>query len=249
MTLPIQPFQITQIFGVNASSYTQFGLKGHNGWDVRTIYVDSPNGHRPILAPQDAVKYKQGNEGAVGYGLYFEVITRTPKGIWKHTFAHCKSIEPFAEKKEGQTMAISDNTGNSTASHLHWTVKRLNPDMTVRDYNNGFFGAINPQEYINEVNSSQPTPPMNDDRPYFFDLTWLDEHPGSDTRKVTKAQVDEQIVLNRTRKEGNGKWDIICKLAGLDTKSTPQQGYDAIKATGFDKKSFVEKIITEIRKL
>lgn len=166
VVLPIDPFQLTQEFGVNAEAYKRFGLKGHNGWDIRTIYSDTPKGRRYILAPQDVTFLKQGNEGNDGFGLYFEVITRTSKTIWKHTFAHCHSIEGFTTKPQGDHMAISDSTGNSTASHLHWTVKRLNPDSSVRDYNNGYFGAVNPQEYINEVraditNSPQPMPTID----------------------------------------------------------------------------------------
>lgn len=51
-------------------------------------------------------------------------------------------------------MAISDNTGFSTASHLHMTPKRIkivNGKHVVQNYNNGYFGAVNPQEYFDEV--------------------------------------------------------------------------------------------------
>ena len=159
--LPIDPFQITQVFGVNRAAYEQFGMIGHNGWDIRTIYPDTPNGKRFILATQDSTFFSKGNEGTKGYGLYFEVKTKTSKNTWKHTFAHCDSIESFSIKRQGEKLAISDNTGNSTASHLHWTVKRLNADGSVKDYNNGYFGAVNPQEYVDEVraevSNSDPT--------------------------------------------------------------------------------------------
>ena len=163
LILPIDPFQLTQEFGVNAADYARFGLKGHNGWDIRTIYPDTPNGKRSILAPQDIAFYRQGNEGNDGFGLYFEVITYTSKGMWKHTFAHCDHIDVFIKRNQGEVMAVSDNTGNSTAPHLHWTVKRLKPDGTVKDYSNGYFGAVNPQEYIDEVRAdiiNSPQIPM-----------------------------------------------------------------------------------------
>ena len=149
--LPIDPFQITQGFGENPASYARFGLKGHNGWDIRTIYPDTPNGKRKIMAPQDSKFYRVGNEGNDGFGKYIEIITKTSKNTWKHTFAHCDSYEAFTDKKMGESIATSDNTGNSTAPHSHWTAKRLNADGSVKDYDNGYFGAVNPQEYIDEV--------------------------------------------------------------------------------------------------
>lgn len=166
LVLPIDPFQITQGFGERPDVYKQFGLAGHNGWDIRTKYPDTPEGRRYIVATQDSQLYKKAVDPK-GFGNYFEVITRTSKGIWKHTFAHCHSIEDFKEKKQGEPMAISNNTGFSTAAHLHWTPKRIrigsNGTHEVINYNNGYFGAVNPQEYIDEVRADitiSPQPPM-----------------------------------------------------------------------------------------
>lgn len=149
----IEPFELTQVFGVNPESYKRFGLAGHNGWDFRTKFPDTPLGKRNIMASWLMQFYRQGNEGNDGYGRFFETVCRL-KSIWKLTFAHCDSIENFVEKKEGETMAISDNTGNSTGAHLHVTVKRIkivNGVHEVQNYNNGFFGAINPQEFFDEL--------------------------------------------------------------------------------------------------
>lgn len=164
VTLPIDPFTITQVFGVNPSAYAQYGLKGHNGWDVRTKLSDSPDGKRNILSPQDARFHQIGNEGAKGYGKFVEIITETAGRRFKHTFAHCASTPAFTVKRQGEGVAISDNTGNSTAAHLHWTVKELNADNSVKNYQNGYFGAINPQIYLEFVRSvpEEPQPPMND---------------------------------------------------------------------------------------
>lgn len=150
---PIEPFELTQGFGENPASYARFGLKGHNGWDLKTKFPDTPKGFRNILAPWLSKFYSQGNEGNDGFGLYFETTIQL-YSTWKLTFAHCNSIESFQTKNEGETQAISDNTGNSTGSHLHLTVKKgslSNGKFNVENYNNGYFGAINPQIFFDEL--------------------------------------------------------------------------------------------------
>lgn len=153
ITRPIEPFELTQEFGENPEWYARFGLKGHNGWDLRTQYPDTPKGFRNILASWLSKFYTQGNEGNDGFGLYFEVIVQL-YNTYKLTYAHCNSIENFQTKNEGETMGISDNTGNSTGSHLHLTVKRgslQNGKFISDNYNNGYFGAIEPQEFFDEL--------------------------------------------------------------------------------------------------
>lgn len=153
ITRPIEPFELTQGFGENPQSYARFGLKGHNGWDFKTKFPDTPKGQRYILASWLSKFYGQGNEGNDGYGLNFEVIVQL-YNIYKLTYAHCLSIENFQTKNEGETMGISDNTGNSTGSHLHLTVKRgslQNGKFISENYNNDYFGAIEPQEFFDEL--------------------------------------------------------------------------------------------------
>lgn len=153
ITRPIEPFELNQGFGENPANYARFGLKGHNGWDLKTKFPDTPQGFRNILSSWPSKFYAQGNEGNDGFGLYFEVIIQL-YNTYKLTYAHCKSIESFENKNEGDAMAISDNTGNSTGSHLHLTVKRgqlSNGKFSSDNYSNGYFGAINPQEFFDEL--------------------------------------------------------------------------------------------------
>ncbi len=150
---PIQPFNLTQIFGVNPQNYAKFGLAGHNGWDVRTKYPDTPEGFREILASFNSKFYKVGDEGNSGYGKYFEVLVQL-NGLWKVTYAHCKENRPLELTTRGERLGISDNTGNSTGPHLHFTVKRVKWNgavLEVLNKNNGYFGAVNPQEFFDEL--------------------------------------------------------------------------------------------------
>jgi hypothetical protein len=164
---PIEPFQLTQEFGVNKANYARFGLDGHNGWDFKTKFPDTPDGHRAILASFPSTLYVVGNEGNDGYGKYFDVIVQLKK-TWKLTYAHCHSIRDFHTVAESEQMAISNNTGNSTGAHLHLTVK----EGTLKDGkfisnnpNNGFKGAVNPQLFFDELREFKQaqaggTPPM-----------------------------------------------------------------------------------------
>lgn len=155
---PIEPFELTQVFGVNPAAYARFGLKGHNGWDLKTKFPDTPEGRRNIMASWLMEFYKQADEGNDGYGKYFETICRL-YSTWKLTFAHCHSIENFTSKKEGETMAISDSTGNVVpkgipGAHLHFTakiIKIINGVHQIQNYDNGFFGAVDPQGFFDEV--------------------------------------------------------------------------------------------------
>lgn len=187
----IEPFELTQEFGVNEPAYRRFGLKGHNGWDFRTKFNDTPGGKRNILASWLSKFWKQGNEGNDGFGLYFEVIVQL-KNTWKLTYAHCDSIFTFTEKKEGEVMAISDNTGNSTGSHLHLTTKKgkiVNGNFVVEDNNNGFFGAKNPQEFFDELREFKKTNPST---PVII--------PSMDEDK--KRGIDNLDKYRSTRKQG-----------------------------------------------
>jgi|TARA_Y100000310_G_scaffold110581_1_gene108963 hypothetical protein len=162
---PIQPVYVTQKFGANPRNYSQYGIKGHNGIDYKTKFDDTPKGFRYIVASYLSRHYKTADEGSKGFGKYFEVIVQL-KNTWKLRYAHCKSIQKFQTKDEGEPMAISDNTGNSTASHLHFDVKRVeykNGKITkTYDYNNGFFGCVNPQIFFDELReykrTHSPTP-------------------------------------------------------------------------------------------
>ena len=161
---PISPHFITQKFGVNPNVYKKFGLKGHNGIDIRTKYPDSLDGKRPMAASWLSDFLLKGNDPK-GYGVNFEVIVKL-KRDWKLTYAHCEFVVPFKTAQWGEQMAVSDNTGFSTAAHVHLTTKPGKWDGKVfihEDYNNGYKGAVDPQQFFDELGAI-----MEDDMPQWL---------------------------------------------------------------------------------
>lgn len=144
----IRPFKgtypITQEWGVNPSSYSQFGLKGHNGVDYGT-----PTG-TPILAPHSG-RVIEAAFDQYGYGNYVKIENDKEGSI----LAHFQSFNVNAGDtvSEGQQIGVSDNTGNSTGPHLHWGYYRM-----PRNKSDGFSGTTNPFPYLSENNNTPSNP-------------------------------------------------------------------------------------------
>jgi len=213
ITRPIEPFELTQGFGENPSSYVRFGLKGHNGWDFKTKWPDTPKGNRYIMASWVVDFYKQGNEGNDGYGLFFETVCQL-YSTWKLTYAHCASVEPFTRTTESQAMGVSDNTGNSTGAHLHLTVKRIkivNGKHEVQDYGNGYFGAINPQEFFDELRKFKAT--GKDPKPVDGLLMQIEKELFE--KLVTKSTTRDEIVKQLELPENSDTDKVLRSLRGI----------------------------------
>jgi septal ring factor EnvC (AmiA/AmiB activator) len=133
-------FEITQIFGVNPQDYAQFGLKGHNGID----YALS-NGTK-VLAPHGG-KIIEATLDPAGYGLYIKI----ENDIEGSVLAHFKDFRVGVGDtvSEGQLIAFSDNSGNSTGPHLHWGYYRF-----PRNRQNGYNGFIDQSPYLEDNSQS-----------------------------------------------------------------------------------------------
>jgi len=104
-------FPITQVWGVNQSSYAKFGLLGHNGVDYGLpLRTD-------ILAPHNG-KIVEVYYDATGYGLYIKIENTKEGSVLGHLAENHVSIGDVVT--EGALIAKSGNTGNSTGPHLHW---------------------------------------------------------------------------------------------------------------------------------
>lgn len=112
------------------ASYTRFGMQGHNGIDYGV-----PIGTEVVAAHQGKVfvGYEAG-----GYGNY--IFLTAPDGsqtVYGHLDRAVVSTGQVVQ--EGQAIARSGNTGNSSGPHLHFGFRPAGYNR-----NNGFLGYENP---------------------------------------------------------------------------------------------------------
>lgn len=134
------------------SSYTRFGLLGHNGEDYGLP------AWTPVLAPHAGVIKEATFD--TDYGNYVKVESSDETSILAHLSKISVNLGDTAS--EGQLIGYSGNTGNSTGAHLHWGYFRTR----TRNRDNGFVGYIDQTDWLN---FSAPTPePINDKTKYDF---------------------------------------------------------------------------------
>lgn len=138
---PLDKVFITQPFGANPQIYEQFHLKGHDGIDLRTRYIDSPLGHRFVMAAAAGVVETVRFDHS-GYGTHIRI--RHLDGsltIYGHLF---KVLKKVGDKVgAGEDIGITDNTGFSSGPHLHFEYRPANCDV-----NNGYAGAVDPRPFL-----------------------------------------------------------------------------------------------------
>jgi murein DD-endopeptidase MepM/ murein hydrolase activator NlpD len=142
LLIPIDKVFITQSFGANPKAYAKYGLPGHNGVDFRTKFIDSPLGHRYVTASADGI-VNIVRADAAGYGTHIRI---THKDGSMTIYGHlAKSyVSKGQTVKAGQRIGLTDNTGSSTGSHLHWEFRLAGWEKkTAKEY----CGAVNPLLY------------------------------------------------------------------------------------------------------
>lgn len=141
-SLPLDKIFVTQHFGENPDLYRRYGLKGHNGVDFRTRFIDTPLGRREIYAVSSGVVSKVVIAKKGGYGTYIQIKHDDDSmTIYGHQF--CVKVKVGDAVSAGQVIGISDNTGDSTGPHLHLGYRPANADMK-----NGFLGYVDPLPFL-----------------------------------------------------------------------------------------------------
>lgn len=119
------------------SSYTKFGLLGHNGMDWGMAVGT------PLFAPHDGIVKETGVYDQYGYGYYIKIQNDVEGSV----IAHMRERSLFkdgATVKQGELIGYSGNTGNSTGAHFHWGYWR-----EPRDRENGFNGFMDQTYWMN----------------------------------------------------------------------------------------------------
>ncbi len=141
---PIDKVFITQGFGVNAKVYQKFGMKGHDGLDLRTRFIDSPLGRRYVRAAAGGV-IEEIRYDVTGYGIH--IRQRLDDGsllIYGHLTKPYVALK--SRVKQGQLIGLTGNTGFSSAPHLHFELR-----LAPIDAKNGYAGAVDPRPYLPTV--------------------------------------------------------------------------------------------------
>jgi murein DD-endopeptidase MepM/ murein hydrolase activator NlpD len=135
---------VTQGFGINPQWYEQYGLPGHEGIDMR-----APMGS-PVRAAWDGVVVRNEMHGAYGWSIRIEAEIRGD--IYEFIYAHFAEQSPLGVDyvvTKGQGIGFADSTGNSTGSHLHFSLKKRG--ATASGETNYKYDLIDPTQFFAEL--------------------------------------------------------------------------------------------------
>jgi len=122
------------------------GLEAHNGRDYAV-----PNG-TPIFCPKDGI-VKVKDSGNLGYGLHVKL--RNAEDAQEFVLGHMSRCMVVNGQRVhmGDLIGLSGSTGFSTGGHTHGGFRLLKPSKKdlfsweVLNYNNGYFGYIDYEEF------------------------------------------------------------------------------------------------------
>ena len=154
---PLDRTRFTQHFGQNPDYYLrEFGITYHNGIDMTDMGYTG-NGAAVYAAHDGVVLYTNTdwNEG-LGVGIRtLEPYDYEGKAVFFKTLSwHLLDIKVSAGQRVtiGQLIGHVDNTGKSTAPHLHFGLKPIELISNLQWKNilqdNGVHGAIDPMPYL-----------------------------------------------------------------------------------------------------
>lgn len=157
---PISPngtqVYVSQEFGGNPATYAQFGLKGHDGRDYA-----APKG-TPVYAAHDGFIVNSVATDVGNYGLRIQIGSADKSFITN--YGHFSKVEfpeiPFNLNneqypvKKGDLIGLVGSTGFSTGPHLHFGL-RFYENYQVKNYNNGYYGYVDPVPYMLRKNEMQ----------------------------------------------------------------------------------------------
>lgn len=142
-----KPVVITQLYARNPQWYNPLGLKGHEGLDLRAA-----NSSTIRAGAAGEVIRAETNANSGAYGIHVRIKSVHPEGTFKHIYAHFKQalVQEGDVVVAGQEIGLADNTGNSSGSHLHLTLKREGTDAAGLSWM-GKSDIIDPTPYMVDI--------------------------------------------------------------------------------------------------
>jgi murein DD-endopeptidase MepM/ murein hydrolase activator NlpD len=144
---PTDPFYMVQPFGVKSSFYKTF----HRGVDLRVIVNNkircSLSGTAlkvDLSTPESWYKFNKKSENygkGSPYGIHVIIVSELDGEKYYTLYGHLASTElnEGQQIKAGDSIGVGGSTGNSTAPHLHFE---------IRKGKNSPGGAFNPAPYL-----------------------------------------------------------------------------------------------------
>ena len=147
-------FKAGQLFGQNLTDvYIKDGKKGHSGIDF-----PMPNGTPVVSAVNGKViavslDIRRGVGVAVISSDIFQYKGRdcVLDTIYWHLKEGSVKVKIGDRVKIGDLLGLSNNTGQSTGPHLHFSVIPMYPDgsrKTIESYENGYHAAVDPTLFL-----------------------------------------------------------------------------------------------------
>lgn len=206
---------IIQPFGVNRTGvpdfYTKFGLPAHEGLD----FV-APTGSL-IFACADGEVIRATSNKSEAYGIQVRIRHVTDDGEYETIYAHlnelrCKKGDLV---KAGDTIGISNNTGNSRGAHLHLTLKKKGQGT--------FVTTVNGVRLVYQRDIIDPTPFLD---PFVAPVTdETEEEPIDETGESSRTSEERSVTPMRP---GTNNLDYVADVTIPDeTELAP--GADFIK--------------------
>ncbi len=115
---PTEYRTITQHFGANPHNYSQFGLPGHDGIDIR-----APKGSKVFAVAPGRIKLVVRDPDEHNYGIHVRI---THADGYESIYGHLEKalVKEGNRVEAGTLIGLADHTGNSFGDHLHLGLKR-----------------------------------------------------------------------------------------------------------------------------
>jgi hypothetical protein len=200
--------------------YAKWGLPGHNGVDFACPSMT------PLLSGADGYVQRIGYDQS-GYGHYVIVVHH---GFYTR-FAHLNNVAVKVGDRvvAGQLVAYSNNSGNSTAPHLHFEVVPCDDSGVPTEANNGYGGRVDPlgeRVVWNIRNLREP---------------------------VIQTRVYNGSELVKTREEANMNWDVVLEItSAMGVEANPEDKKLTIQLAKATVKSYndeIGKLIKQIEEI